>query len=378
VDREGTVDNCLPSKQVTVTLQRRSRVVGRAATPGRVGGLVRLAQLSRTRGQLAFALATALGVLVSGASPAAGQSSGSRTAARSASRSVREAMKPRYKRDASGNLVPDVRAEAAIVFDPQTGRVLWEENSHDQRSIASITKVMTALVFMEADPDLDQVVTVVRRDVLGASTTYLRVNERISLRDLLHLTLVASDNAAARVLARLWHGGQDAFLTRMNEKAVELGLQDTRFSDPSGLDADNLSSAYDVSRLITFAAGDDRIAGIMQLAEYRIRTNRRSVTVRNTNRLVGQLDVVGGKTGFIRKSGYCLASLLRLPQGATVAVVVLGARSNLGRFWETRHLFNWLSTHGDALFGGTGGSPDPAPPEPPAAGLLPPAPAYAR
>ena len=267
-----------------------------------------------------------------------------RTKSPTVSRAVREAMQPRFKRDASGELIPDVRAEAAIIFNPETGRVLWEDHAHDQRSIASITKVMTVLVFLESGPDLDATVTVTRADVRLASTTFLRANEKLALRDVLNVTLVASDNAAARVLARTaGYPSPEAFRARMNEKAIELGLADTSFTDPSGLDAENLSSAYDVSRLITFAARDERIAGIMQQPEYTFATSRRkTVRVRNTNRLIGQLEVVGGKTGFIRRAGYCLATLLKLPEGQDVAVVVLGAQSNLGRFWETRHLFNWL------------------------------------
>lgn len=264
-------------------------------------------------------------------------------------RALRNAMTPRYKFDENGALVPDVRAEAAIIFSPETGRVLWEEHAQDQRSIASITKVMTALVFLEGDPDLDEVVTITRQDTRGASTTFLRVNEKVSVRNLLHLTLIASDNAAARVLARVAPGGAAPFIQRMTEKAIELGLERTSFTDPSGLDEGNVSSAYDLSRLIVFAAGDERVAGIMQKAEYSFRTSRRPVTIRNTNKLVGVLDVVGGKTGFIRASGHCLATLVRLPQGQSVAIVVLGARSNVGRFWETRHLFNWLSTQARSL-----------------------------
>ena len=108
-------------------------------------------------------------------------------------------MRPRFKTDATGALVPDIRAAAAIIFDPESGQVLWEENAQDKRSIASITKVMTALVFLEDNPDLTQQITVERGDVYAASTTYLRSNDRITLDDVLHLTLIASDNAAARV-----------------------------------------------------------------------------------------------------------------------------------------------------------------------------------
>jgi D-alanyl-D-alanine endopeptidase (penicillin-binding protein 7) len=267
-------------------------------------------------------------------------------------RQLQEAMTPRYKTDEHGDLVPDVRAAAAIVFNPANGQVLWEENAQDKRSIASITKVMTAVVFLEDNPDLSQVVTVERSDVYAASTTYLRANERLTLDSVLHLTLIASDNAAARVLARVSHGGTASFIERMNEKALELGLESTTFTDSSGLNPANISSAYDLSRLISFAAGDERIAPIMRTANYTVTTSRRSINIHSTNQLVrgGDVEVMGGKTGFIGKAGYCLATLLRLPQGNQVAVVVLGARSNPGRFWETRHLFHWLSEKASVLF----------------------------
>ena len=267
-------------------------------------------------------------------------------------RSLRDAMTPRYKTDASGAVVPDIRAAAAIIFNPETGQVLWEENAQDKRSIASITKVMTTLVFLEDQPDLSQEITIERGDVYAASTTYLRANERITLDNVLHLTLIASDNGAARALARVSHGGTASFVERMNEKAIELGLESTSFADPSGLDPANISSAYDLSRLITFASANEQIAPIMRTAQYSFKTSRRTVNIHNTNRLVtgGDVDVMGGKTGFIGKSGYCLATLLRLPQGNQVAVVVLGATSNTGRFWETRHLANWLSEKAADLF----------------------------
>ncbi len=267
-------------------------------------------------------------------------------------RSLQEAMTPRYRTDANGERVPDVRAAAAIIFNPATGEVLWQENAQDKRSIASITKVMTAVVFLEDNPDLEQTVTVERGDVYAASTTYLKANDRLKIGDVLHLTLIASDNAAARVLARVSHGGPASFVERMNEKALELGLEATTFADPSGLNPANISSAYDLSRLISFAAADERIAPIMRTANYSFPTNRRTISIHSTNRLVmgGDIDVLGGKTGFITKAGYCLATLLRLPSGNQVAVVVLGARSNPGRFWETRHLFNWMSDKATSIF----------------------------
>ena len=154
---------------------------------------------------------------------------------------------PRYKVDAgTGELVPDLRAAAAIIYDPLTNQVLWEEHSQDQRSIASITKMMTATVFMEDSPDMSQQVTMVHSDVFQASTTHLHLNDKVSTDDLLHLLLIASDNAAARALARVSKYGTDGFIARMNSKAAELGLENTHYADPSGLLSENVSSAYDM------------------------------------------------------------------------------------------------------------------------------------
>jgi serine-type D-Ala-D-Ala endopeptidase (penicillin-binding protein 7) len=144
-------------------------------------------------------------------------------------------------------------------------------------------------------------------------------------------------------------------VARMNEKAAELGLQSTHYADPSGLLSENVSSAYDMARLITHASGDERIASVMRTYEYTVYPqNRRAVTFHSTNHLLGRSDVEvrAGKTGFISKAGYCLATLLRLPQGGQeVAVVVLGARSNAGRFMESRNLFNWVSTKATTILG---------------------------
>src|SRR5262249_8976191 len=268
-------------------------------------------------------------------------------------REMAEAL-PRYKVDASGDLVPDLRAAAAIVYDPETNQVLWEENSQAQRSIASITKVMTATGFLENDPDLSQQVTVARSDVFQASTTHLRANDKVTADDLLHLLLIASDNAAARALARVSPQGTEGFVQRMNEKAQELGLQSTHYADPSGLLSDNMSSAYDMARLITLASQGERMSSAMRMSEYTVTTaSHRVIPFHSTNHLLGRtdVDVRAGKTGFISKAGYCLATLLKLPDnGPSVAVVVLGAHSNAGRFMESRNLFNWVSSKASTLF----------------------------
>ncbi len=273
-----------------------------------------------------------------------------RAAARA--RELAELSRPRLQLDEHGRLVPVVRAAAAIVYNPDTGEVLWQANGELPRSIASLTKVMTAVVFLETDPDLDQTVTVTRSDLRGASTTYLRAAERVTVNDLLHLMLIGSDNAAARVLARISPWGAGGFVDRMNAKAEELGLESTHFADPSGLRPENVSTAYELSRLIAYAAANEYLAAVMQKPSYTLMTRRGPVRVENTNKLLGDLAVRGGKTGFIRQAGYCLATLLQLPQGPQVAVVILGARSSLARFLEARHLFDWLSSRAQEFFSG--------------------------
>jgi D-alanyl-D-alanine endopeptidase (penicillin-binding protein 7) len=276
-----------------------------------------------------------------------------RAAARA--RELRELQTPRFTVDEYGREIPDVRAEAAVIYDPESGEVLWESHAKEERSIASITKVMTALVFLESGAPLNQVVTIQRSDVARASTTYLRNGFKLTAEDLLNLLLVGSDNAAARALARVSPMGYEGFIESMNIRARSLGLESTTYADPSGLMAENVSSAYDQARLIAYAAADQRVGEIMRKTSYTTNVGKRQITANSTNQIVrsGDIEVVAGKTGFISRSGYCLATLLRLPQsGKQVAFVVLGAKSNASRFWETRHLFNWMATRTKALLEG--------------------------
>jgi hypothetical protein len=129
--------------------------------------------------------------------PAARRARLARARASASAREAAQLAQPRFKVDALGDVVPDIRAEAAIIYNPTTRQVLWEEKAFDQRSIASINRVMTAVCFLEDNPDLGRQVFVDRGDTLGAPVTYLRAYERVSVQDLLHLLLIASDNAAA-------------------------------------------------------------------------------------------------------------------------------------------------------------------------------------
>jgi hypothetical protein len=233
-----------------------------------------------------------------------------RARAQSMARETALTILPRYKFDDLGALVPDLHAEAAVIYDPETNQVLWEQNSQTQRSIASITKVMTATVFLENDPNISEMVTIARSDVFQASTTRLKMNDQVTTDDLLHLMLIASDNAAARAPARVSPYGSVGFVQRMNEKASELGLEMTNYADPSGLLSDNVSSAYDMARLITLASNDERIASVMRMPEHALYREAPGdyIPFDRSSTRSPDIDVRAAKTGFISKSGYCLAT----------------------------------------------------------------------
>lgn len=246
--------------------------------------------------------------------------------------------------------MPQIDAAAAIAYNPKTNEVLWQNNANVQRSIASLTKLMTAYALLDA-VDFTRVVIVEARDTRNASRTFLRPRDAVTVENLMNLMLVTSDNGAARVLARI--AGAD-FIARMNAKAQELGLLQTRFVDSSGLSANNKSTAYDMARLLSIVSMHDSITSIMQKASYSFRTRTkkpRTVTVPNTNHLArGSMPtLVAGKTGFIRAAGFCLATMMRTENGDEIVLVVLGTNTNLSRFEETQELYTWARSYIDSL-----------------------------
>ena len=236
-------------------------------------------------------------------------------------------------------LPPDgVYARNAILIDPSTGEVLFAKNSDRSVPIASLTKLMTALVFLEQKPALDTEVEVTPVELKGGGHTQLRKGEHVALGDLLHMSLMCSDNVATRVLARESGLSGDEFIARMNRKAVELGLTGSRFVEFTGLDERNISTASDIARLLHAAANDPLIQEITTTRQYQFATGRRVHAVYNTNRLLyGRYEVMGGKTGFILEAGYCFATWIRT-QGRDLIAVVLGAPTNATRFADTVRL----------------------------------------
>jgi D-alanyl-D-alanine endopeptidase (penicillin-binding protein 7) len=225
----------------------------------------------------------------------------------------------------------------SLVSVTESGARVVDVQADKPRPIASVTKVMTALLVVEAGLDPARLVTVAR----GEATPRLRRGQKVSVGDLLALLLLSSDNGAAKALARTAAGSVQAFVGRMNAKALGLGMGATRYSDPAGLLATNVSTAAEQARLLRLAVEYDTVARLMTTQAATVRVGRRDVAIRNTNRLLRDpgVEVVAGKTGTTRRAGYCLATILRTAGGENIAVVVLGARSAAGRFTRAVEAF---------------------------------------
>ncbi len=237
-----------------------------------------------------------------------------------------------------------VNARAALLIDAQTGEVLYEKNSGTPMPIASLTKLMTAMVFLESKPDLGKRVMVSREDLAGSGRTQLRAGEVLTERDLLHASLLSSDNAATKSLVRNSGIAPEEYLARMNRKSQVLGLPNTHFVEFTGLSEMNVSSASEYAQILKTASLHPLIAHITTLPDYTFRTSKRDHHLVNTNRLCryGVFDVKGGKTGFINESGYCVATWVSTASREVIAVV-LGAPSNPARFAEARRLIDRLA-----------------------------------
>ncbi len=305
----------------------------------------------RRLGVILLACATLAPATTAGAASSATQRSGTSTV-----RTTTKAKAPTRKRTSrkarTARRAPPggvVWARNAIVLDPTTGDVLYEKNSGTSAPCASLTKMMTALVFLEQRPDLDRPVEVTDAELRGGGHTQLRRGERVHLRDLLHMSLMCSDNVATRVLVRESGLAHEDFLARMNRKSVELGLARTRFVESTGLDERNVSTAADIARLLRAASENETIHAISTLRGHDFTglsaTNRvRPHHISNTNRLLyGRYEIRGGKTGFISKAGYCLATWVRTDTRDMIAVV-LGAPTNATRFADVVRLVQHTST----------------------------------
>jgi len=241
------------------------------------------------------------------------------------------------------NLV--LRSASALVKDQQTGEFLVQKQTEVVLPIASITKLMTAMVVLDARIDLKESITIepTDADTLCYSPSRLPVGTRLSRENALLLTLMASENRAAHALGRTYPGGLEAFVIAMNAKAGSLGLSNTRFEDTSGLSSGNTSSALDLARMVDAAYHYSLVREFTTREEATIHSGRRTLEFHNTNRLIKnpRWQIGLSKTGFTNEAGRCLVMQASVAQ-RSLLIVLLDAQGKLTRFADANRIKQWM------------------------------------
>lgn len=239
----------------------------------------------------------------------------------------------------------DLSANVALVIDQSSSEILFEKNSHVALPIASITKLMTSLVVVEANQNLDEILTVTEEDVdrKRYSHSRLRIGSQLSRANMLHIALMSSENRAAAALGRHYPGGLPAFIKAMNVKATELGMTNSRFADPTGLSSANVSSARDLARLVVAAYEHPLIREYSTDRNYAVEPGGPSLEYRNSNGLIENPEWVIGlqKTGYISVAGRCLVMQVNVA-GHPVIMVFLDSKTKQSRLADADRIRKWL------------------------------------
>ena len=238
-----------------------------------------------------------------------------------------------------------LRSSVALVVDQDTNEVLFSKNPSAVLPIASITKLMTALVVTEALLPLDEVLVVSPEDVAATagSRSRLRVGTQLTRGEMLHLSLMSSENRAAHVLGRTYPGGLQTFVSDMNAKAQQLGMQATKYVEPTGLSSDNQSSAQDLARLVRAASAHPIIGDLSTSVGAAIPVGRRSVQFNNTNGLVRNPEWEIGlqKTGYISAAGRCVVMQTKMA-GRKLIMVLLDSAGKYSRIGDAERIRKWV------------------------------------
>ena len=241
--------------------------------------------------------------------------------------------------------LPKLRSAAVLVKDQRSGEFLVSKQADVAMPIASLTKLMTAMVILDAHLDMDEVITIEEadKDRLRNSHSHLYIGTQLTRREALLVALMASENRAARALGRTFPGGVPALVRAMNEKAKALGLNETKFEDPAGLSDGNVSSARNLSRLVETACGYPLIGMYSTQPETTIRTGRKQLRFVNTNALVRnpRWQIGLSKTGYIEEAGRCLVMQTRLAQ-RPVLMVLLNSTGKNTRLGDANRIRQWL------------------------------------
>lgn len=251
------------------------------------------------------------------------------------------------KPPAARTIHPDVRSSAVMVMDEADSSVLFARKADTVVPVASITKLMTALVVLESRQPMDESIEVTAedRDTELGTTSRLKVGTRLTRDDLLHLALMSSENRAAHALARSHPGGLKAFIKAMNLKAQDLGMRRTRFADPTGLSSQNVSSASDLTKLVIAASRDPVIRDFSTHRSYAVSVGRQVLEFHNTNTLVAKpdWDIAVQKTGYTRLAGQCLVMKATI-MGRPVVIVLLNSFGKYTRVADAARIRKWMES----------------------------------
>ena len=249
-----------------------------------------------------------------------------------------------------GNDVQDaaslgLHSSSVLVLDQVSGSILYEKNSHAVLPIASITKLMTAMVSLDAQPNLSEVMTISEEDVdtLKGTRSRLKVGTQLSREEMLRLALMSSENRAASALGRYYPGGRPAFVAAMNRKAQSLGLVDTHFEDSTGLTSANVSSARDLVKMVAAAHQYPLIREFSTTTGYDVIVDGRVQSFHNTNALVSNSawDIGLSKTGFINEAGKCLVMQAWFNQKPMI-IVLLDSWGKMTRIGDANRIKKWV------------------------------------
>ena len=225
--------------------------------------------------------------------------------------------------------------------------MIFERKATLVTPIASITKLMTALVVLDGQQPLDEVIVITAADRWKGKGAFSHIpnGAKLTRADLMRLALMASENLAARTLARHYPGGIPAFVKTMNVKAKALGMSQTHFDDPSGLSSRNVSNARDLAKLVNAVSRDSRIREFSTLRNYEVKLNRNMFMFRNTNLLIGKPDweILVQKTGFTNDAGQCLVMETMIDE-RPVIMVFLNSFGSLTRTADARRIRKWMES----------------------------------
>jgi D-alanyl-D-alanine endopeptidase (penicillin-binding protein 7) len=242
---------------------------------------------------------------------------------------------------------PKLKSSSVLVIDERDSSVLYSRNSDVPMPIASITKLMTALVIMEAKQPLDEPIqiTAADRDLPKGGFSRLAVGTTLTRGDLMHLALMSSENRAAHALANNYPGGMPAMVAAMNAKAAMLGMTNSHFVDPTGLSSQNVASPADLSKLVVAASHNPRIREYSTDKSYAVKVRRHMVQFRNTDNLVANpaWNIIVQKTGYINEAGKCLV-MAAVIEGRSVVIVLLDSYGKYTRVADAKRIKTWMES----------------------------------